>query len=398
MNIVAPANPDEFKIEEAVRDQEYGLFAFWGPTGCGKTKSALLFAEGLLEGTGKKVGMVDTENGRGKHYASEHKFHRIDLIAPYTPERYLGAILKFEQEGFGAVIVDSMSHEWNGEGGLDDIAQDALVRMCTKPDGSFDSAKAERLTALSWKDAKRRHKRMLIRLLQRKMHIIFCFRAEQKVKFVKTKQANGFEKTEIVDAGFLPIAEKHFLYEVTLSAMMHSDAPGVPVFTKIEAQHTSAFSDKQIDKEAGVLMAKWCRGESIADDPAQKPKKSSTTKPAETKAEKPKVDETPRTEQKVVHQPKDDGFPGDKPLTAATEGEGPFAIVTSSKGDTLRTDNIDAWVIGMVSRIEKFTAGQLAAFISFNKDHMGFVLEEGHGLKYREVEKAIEKRQKETSK
>lgn len=397
---IETVNPDEFVIKKAKRENEHGLFAFWGPTGCGKTKSALIFADGLVSGTKKRIGMVDTENGRGSHYANEHDFDVLNMIDPYTPERYLAAILKFEKEGYGACIVDSMSHEWNGEGGLEDIQNDAIVRMCTK-DGVFDAAKAERLTAIAWKEPKRRHKRMLVRLLQRKMHIIFCLRAEQKVKFVKTKKqasnGNTYEANEIVDAGFLPICEKGFMFEMTLSAkMLAKDSggiPGVPIFSKIEGQHEIAFSDKQIDVEAGALMAKWCRGESIAAAPEPQPQKQPTKKTAEPKADKPKVEEKPADPPKSATPPKDDDFPGDKPMGSKVEGDGKYRIITSSKGDEVRTDDAHAFEIGIISRIEKSAnAAHLKAFMDFNKDNIAQLLEEGHGLMFRAIEKAVEKR------
>lgn len=378
---IEKVDPDEFTIAKAKRDNEYGLFAFWGPTGCGKTKSALIFAEGLVSGTKKRIGMIDTENGRGSHYAGEHDFDVLQLIDPYTPERYLAAILKFEKEGYGACIVDSMSHEWNGEGGLEDIQNDALVRMCTK-DGVFDSAKAERLTALAWKEPKRRHKKMMVRLLQRKMHIIFCLRAEQKVKFVKTKtQGSSFEKTEIVDAGFLPICEKGFMFEMTLSAkMLAKDSggePGVPIFSKIEGQHLEAFGDKQIDREAGELMAKWCRGESIAA--------AAPPKPVEKKAQTPAV--APPTD-----NPPTDDFPGDrKSVGAATVT---FSLI-DSKGSDRGSNDPDEWLKRALALFTNCKDDRLEILVNANRENIDKVQAEGWGLKATKVRDLIKRRQTE---
>lgn len=336
-------------FKKAVRENEYTLTAIAGPTGSGKTYSALEFATGLVSGTKKRIAGIDTENGRMLHYATKFDFDHAELTPPYTPEAYVAAIMAAEAAGYGAVVIDSMSHEYSGEGGIDDIAQEALQRMCTDRDGNFDAQKAERMTALAWKDAKRRHKKMMVRLLQRKCHIIFCLRAEPKIKFEKEKiPGKTYEKTVIVDMGYQPICEKQFMFEMTLSMMMGAAAPGIPTFLKLEDQFNAGFtSDKHLTRDSGVFMAKWASG-----------------------------DEAP--------QP--------KPKKAAEAPTGKYGLMLAD-GSLRRTDEIDKWKKGAIALFEKCDEKHFDTVVTTNREFIEEVRAEGLALAADYVEKAIKARQ-----
>jgi len=340
-------------FKKAVRENEYTLTAIAGPTGSGKTFSALEFATGLVEGSKRRIAGIDTENGRMLHYATKFDFDHAELRPPYTPEAYIEAIMSAEEAGYGAIVVDSMSHEYAGEGGIDDIAQEALVRMCTDQDGNFNSAKAERMTALAWKDAKRRHKKMMVRLLQRKCHIIFCLRAEPKIKFEKEKvPGKTYEKTTIVDMGYQPICEKQFMFEMTLSMMMGAAAPGIPTFLKLEDQFSTGFtSDRHITRDSGAFMAKWASGD---EAPTAKEKK-----PAPAKAE-----ETP----------------------------GKYSLYDAN-GVVRTTDDIGKWKKGATALFEKCPEKQFDTLVTANADYIKAVKDEGLALAASAVETAIRARQ-----
>jgi hypothetical protein len=46
------------------------------------------------------------------------QYNTIDLEPPYNPERYIEAINACVEAGDEVIIIDSLSHEWNGEGGI----------------------------------------------------------------------------------------------------------------------------------------------------------------------------------------------------------------------------------------------------------------------------------------
>lgn len=192
-------------IREAKREGARLVVGLAGISGSGKTYTALQLAWGLANYNSRKVGLLDTENRRGSLYANSlvdadgvvHPFMVGDLEPPFSPKRYVDAIREFQEAGVEVLVIDSVTHEWEGTGGCEEIAHAQNPRM---PD---------------WATAKREHKAFMNALLQSDMHIIACIRAREKVQIQKV---NG--KTEVIPLGILPVCEKNFMFELTASIMM----------------------------------------------------------------------------------------------------------------------------------------------------------------------------------
>ncbi len=274
------------------------LIGLAGGTGSGKTMSAMRIATGMV-GRGKKFAVIDTENGRSLHYAPRHGeppdyrqtfcFDHLDLRAPFRPEAYVEAIEAADKAGYEAIVVDSMSHVWAGEGGVLDWQEEELDRMA-----GTDWKKREACNLASWKRPKMSHKQMVSRLLQVKAHRILSFRAEEKIKMIKVHKENvygpqnydpitgeeleqeatgqiivpeGFKesdvgKTVVSSDGWQPIAEKYFPYELTLSLLFNASSPGIPKFMKPQEQLNGMIPmQSKINESVGAAMAAWARGE-----------------------------------------------------------------------------------------------------------------------------------------
>ena len=104
-----------FQFRPARREQAPLLIGVAGPSGAGKTASALKLARGIVGGD-EGIYLVDTEASRAKHYACAEgeepapfrfKFSHCDLTAPFSPDRYLEAITAAVSSGARVVIVDS---------------------------------------------------------------------------------------------------------------------------------------------------------------------------------------------------------------------------------------------------------------------------------------------------
>jgi hypothetical protein len=195
--------------------------------------------------------VIDTEEKRALYKKARYQpWDWMDFQPPFTPEACAEALEA--GRGYKAVILDSGSHEYAGPGGLQDIQMATLERM-----SKGNEARMDALTAPSWKDAKLRHKsKFMSYLIRYPALLIVCLRAEPKVKFVK--DANG--KTQIVDAGYVPICEKMFMYEMLVGCMMTADNAGVPQHVKrLEADMEPVFlAGKQIDESTGERLAEWC--------------------------------------------------------------------------------------------------------------------------------------------
>lgn len=238
-----------FTIRPAKREGLHLLLGLSGGTGSGKTFTAMLIAAGLS--AGEPFAVIDTENGRASHYADDFRFDVVDLTAPYTPQRYQQAIDACVKGGRKVVVVDSMSHEWEGVGGL-----------LEQHDKLMGGNQNKNLSA--WIQPKADHRKFVNYLLQLDAHVILCFRAAEKVE--AKRGADG--KLEIVPKetltgldGWVPITEKSLPFELTASFLLTAARPGYPLPIKLQEQHRRLVPlDVPLSREVGVELAKWAAG------------------------------------------------------------------------------------------------------------------------------------------
>ena len=243
-----------FQFRPAVRTATTLLVGIGGPSGSGKTYSALLLAKGLAGG--KPTVMIDTESGRGLHYADKFDYQYCKLEAPFGPDRYLEAIRDAHQAGAGCIIVDSMSHAHEGPGGLLEMHDTILTRMA-----GTDFKRREQCTFSAWIEPKKQHNLFMNGVLQVATHIIFCFRAKDKMALVKNERG----KMEPVSLGWQPICSDRFEYEMTTLLMLPPRSKGVPDLsasaTKIPEQFDAVIRQgRPIDTELGEQFAAWAVG------------------------------------------------------------------------------------------------------------------------------------------
>lgn len=242
-----------FEFRPAVRENVPLLIGLAGGTGSGKTFSAMTLAKGIAGS--KRFAVIDTENGRAKHYADMFHFDVGDLDAPFRPSSYADAIQAADAAGYPVVVVDSMSHEWYGDGGCLDWHDDLMGGNQTK-------------NLSAWIEPKKDHKRMVSRLLQMKAHVILCFRAEPKVEAVRRDgKLEILPKASLTGLdGWIPIAEKNLPYELTASFLLMADAPGVPRPIKLQEQHKELVRlDGPLGEGAGKRLADWAAGKKQAE-------------------------------------------------------------------------------------------------------------------------------------
>lgn len=266
-----------FQFKPAVRENVSLLIALAGASGSGKTFSALRLAKGLAP-TGK-IAFVDTEARRGLHYADQFDFMHADMRPPFRPSEFIAGIRAAEDAGAEVVIIDSFSHEYDGEGGIMDWADELAERGVKSPG--------------NWKEPKLAHKKMMNALLQCRASLIFCLRADEKIEIVRE---NG--KTQVKPLGWMPICEKRFMYEMTASFTLTPDRPGEPQFSlphKLQRQHRGMFQEgRPISEEAGAALAAWARGGQPVTYPAPTPERSSTHPSATLEARADKFEQALR--------------------------------------------------------------------------------------------------------
>lgn len=302
--------PRKFEARDARRERVPLLIGLTGPSGGGKTYSALRMATGIQEVSGGDIYFIDTESRRALHYADRFKFKHVPFNEPFGSLDYLEALQYCVQQGAGVVIVDSMSHEHEGPGGMVDLHDQIVDRMAGN-----DYGKRERVKMLAWSEPKQKRRQLINGILRLNANFIFCFRAKNTAKPVKG--ANG--KTEVEQMGYMPIAGEEFVFEQTLNCLLLPGAGGVPTWQsdqigeramiKLPEQFASLRkSSVPLDEKVGKRLARWAAGD--GDESVREP-----VRPAQSRFEASDSDD-----QRSVQQAGDEPAREDPP--AAPDGTG----------------------------------------------------------------------------
>ena len=222
------------QLKKATRKQVKLRLGLSAVSGGGKTYSALLLAYGMTDDW-TKVAVIDTENGSASLYSDLGDFNVIDLEAPYTPERYIEAIKACENAGMEVIIIDSITHEWDGKGGILEISNSMTGNSFT-----------------NWAKLTPRHDAFINSILQSKCHIISSVRRKQDYEM--TKGSDG--KVKVEKAGLKEITREGFEYELTLNFNLE-----INHFATASKDRTGLFMDKPsfiISPETGRELIRWC--------------------------------------------------------------------------------------------------------------------------------------------
>lgn len=246
--------PRTFTSKPATRERTPILVGLIGPSGTGKTFSALRLAGGFQRVTGGDTYVIDTEARRALHYADKFKFVHVPFGAPFSPLDYLDAVNYCVGRGATTIVIDSMSHEHEGPGGVLEMHAAIHAEMGGHPKTSM----------LAWQKPKAARRRLINSLLQIPCNFIFCFRAKEKMKIVKG--------ADPVPLGFMPIAGEEFVYEMTMKALLLPGANGYPTWSsenqgeqmmmKLPEQFRDIFRERvQLSEEIGARLATWAAGD-----------------------------------------------------------------------------------------------------------------------------------------
>ena len=208
-----------------------------GPSGSGKTWGGLTLAKGI----GGRAVVIDTEQGSSDMYDELHEFDVVDLGPPFTPERYIECITACENAGYDIIIVDSITHEWNGKGGCLELV-DEIAR-----------AKFKGNTWSAYSEITPRHRAFIDAMLRSKAHIIATARAK-----TETAQVDEGGRKRVVKLGMAAETRQgvEFEFDVVLD-LVHDGH-----FATVSKDRTGVFSGdpKPITVETGRRLAEWLAG------------------------------------------------------------------------------------------------------------------------------------------
>lgn len=230
-------------FKKAERKQSKLRLALSGSSGSGKTTGALLIAKGL----GGKIAVLDTERGSASLYADLVDFDVVELGPPYTPERYINIIHEAEKAGYDTLILDSITHEWNGSGGILEIVD------------NIAKAKFKGNSYAAWSEGTPRHQKFIDAMLASTLHIIATIRS--KTVYTETEKSNG--KKAIDKQNAAPQQRDGLEYEFTAVLDLSVDGN----LANASKDRTRLFQDPfRISEKTGQDLLEWLNsGKSFAD-------------------------------------------------------------------------------------------------------------------------------------
>lgn len=234
------------ELRKSSRSSARIRIAVQGCSGSGKTYSSLILGYGLCKDW-KKIAVIDTEHQSADLYSHLGEYFVLNLTAPYTPERYIEAISTCESAGMEVIIIDSISHEWEADGGILDIHSQMAGNSFT-----------------NWSKITPRHNALVQKILASNSHVIATVRSKQD--YVITEK-NGKSVPEKV--GMKGVQRDGLEYDFTI--VFELDIYNNANCSKDRTQLFSSRIPFKIDITTGTKISEWCKAVNMSStvDPVE---------------------------------------------------------------------------------------------------------------------------------
>jgi len=212
------------KFAPATRAAAKARIALAGPSGSGKTYTGLSLACRLAD----RVAVIDTERGSASKYVGLNGWN-FDTLAPdsFSPQSLTEALAVAAGEGYGCVLVDSLSHYWMGVDGM--LEQVDRKTSASRSTASFSSG---------WKDMAPVERRMLDALVSYPGHVIATLRV--KTEYVIEQNDRG--KSVPRKVGLKPIQREGLEYEFDVIGDLDLDNTLTVSKTRIPMLHGATIT------------------------------------------------------------------------------------------------------------------------------------------------------------
>lgn len=242
-------------FQKATRKKVWLKVLLSGPSGSGKSYSALRLATGVARKCDSRIAYIGTEGSRDLYYSNEFDYDLIQLQEPFSIDKYVAAIDTAIKDGYKVLIVDSLSHEWKWLNETHD----------KMPGNSFQN----------WGKLKPQHNRFMEKVLFSPIHIIATARAKDEWVM---EEKNGKQTPTKVGMG--QQQDKDISYEYTVSLMIARDSH----IASTDKDNTHIFDSKYdvLTEEHGEKLYEWAN---IGDAPAEVPVQTAQVSLEELKAQ-----------------------------------------------------------------------------------------------------------------
>lgn len=238
-----------FKVQKAVREKIAVKIALMGPSGSGKSYSALRLATGMLEemkktntldDTNGRILFANTEGSRGRYYANEFDYDIVDLVPPYQPEQFTELINYAVAEKYSILIIDSSSAEWEGKGGCLELQQQAGGRY------------------QDWKLITPRHDKFIDTMQYSNIHIIATMKGKDQYEVDKDERGRTAVKKLGVGAKQRDGFEYYFTTTFNIDVTSH--------MAKCEKDNTHIFENEGytiLSEDFGKKIINWANSSDV---------------------------------------------------------------------------------------------------------------------------------------
>lgn len=219
-------DPAEFMAQNGGSVWSPLMISIAGYSGSGKSESALFVAEGIRRVIGGTTWAIDSEGGRLREKAGLVPFRRVPMDPPYRSDAYLQSIDYCVAKGASVIVVDNMSDEHNGAGGVLEQHEAYLDEKC-----GDDWSKRERFNQAGWvrvKEPRKRMERHFRALMEKGVVFVLTFRADEKYqpKTSKEKLVNPAKEEEL---SWKVDSTSEIPYMSTVRYVLMSGCDGIPL-------------------------------------------------------------------------------------------------------------------------------------------------------------------------
>ncbi len=187
----------DMQFRKATKKALKARIALCGPSGAGKTYSALITAHALADGA--PVAVIDTERRSSELYADVFDFDVLPMDR-FDPRDLSRALALAAHHGYAVVVIDSLSHFWSGADGMLEQVDNAAKR--SMGGNQFGG----------WKEARPMEREMIDAILAYPGHVVATMRV--KTEYVIEEDSRGKKKP--VKIGMKPEQRENLDYEFTL--------------------------------------------------------------------------------------------------------------------------------------------------------------------------------------
>jgi hypothetical protein len=197
---------------KATREKAKAKICLAGPSGSGKSYTSLILAHAMRDaGLGSKIAVIESEAGKMNKYAGYSVAGQkwdfdICVLDNFGPGDYVAKLEEAHRLGYDIVVIDSISHEWQGKGG-------ALETVDKTAPGKSKFSEG-------WRTVTPLHNRFVDTVLRLPVHVIATCRLKMGYVLEEETKPDGKVISRPKKIGMEPVQRNGIEYEFEIFATM----------------------------------------------------------------------------------------------------------------------------------------------------------------------------------